>query len=1411
MDEDAVTRGVKRKLLFSPASSPAPSPILKQKHPYLANKNRNNGVGDTMRLKKGQAVYVYSEDEAWKEAVVREVDSQEDLVTVAMMEDSEQVTSFHVDDVLFCWENDAIEVNNLTHVNPVHEATILSCLHKRFEVGIYYTNAGNTVVAVNPYKDVSHLYTMEQIQAYHSREQGLLPHIYPVAENAYISLVRELGHVNQSIVISGESGAGKTVSAKHLLRYLTIIANPVIESWSLDDKGFQIEQRVVDSNPILEAFGNAATTRNDNSSRFGKFIQLQFLRSGQIQGGAIETYLLEKTRVMHQGERENNFHVFYQMTGLRAEPSDPDWMRDLQAEMADTTFVCVPCNQDCSENAELRETLDAMSRIGLSNDSQKDIFQILLAILYLGNLVFVNVSDDSSDLDGSLMSDQALEKSGQLLGLNPEHLKQTLLHRSLQAGGRRQSLCVKRISIAEARSRRDILAMLVYSRLFEWLVGFINSRIKAEVFDNVIGLLDIYGFEIFPTNSLEQLCINYANERLQQHYVAQFLKNLQMEYQEECLHWEPIDYNDNRPCVNLLDGRFSVFGLLNEEVYLNRKSDVEGLRDRLLQLSGQSQNCRRSPRLSRDRHSPSFLVQHYAGEVSYSVSDLVPKNKDDIPADLVSLLMASDNPFVHQLFASYTEPESPTGRKKKTVLTKFKSSLDNLMSSIEQSDVHYIRCLRPNMTNVPGVFQDPYVLQQLRACGTIESVNICRKGYPARMPYWSFMQRYSLVLRPEYRLVVDAGDCVDGGGGDKDDDGEEKEDVCDPLDTLLQQQLDFPVSPPATPTPRKKQRLRSGVTRQDQVRRVCFTILRSMSSSEEVDMQRQFGRSKLFLTEQQLEELECARLAVLHHSATCLQSAWRALVCRRHYTQLLAARTIHRAWTVHRARQRFLRLRQAATVFQRAWVAVRTRRDFLALKQAAILVQRAWAVVRTRRDFLTVKWAAMVIQRAWMTLKTRRNFVAMKQAAMVIQRAWMTLKTRRNFVAMKQAAMVIQRACVMLRTRRDFLAMKQAAVVIQRAWVVVKTRRDFLAMNQAAVVIQRAWVVVRTRRDFLAVKRAAVVIQRAWVTVKIRRDFIALRRAAMVVQGARRAELTRRCYVRVRQGAVAVQGAWRAVQLRRDFVGLRRASVVIQRAWLTRRTRGQFLRMREAAIILQRGAREWLQRSHDEHQDFGSKAKNVTLILQPLHPADDIPSALLQQPLKPAENRARTLHLLNPDEEGTAQQLDIALHRLDSSLQPVCPSLQGLPDLKEVAPDLQPVCPSSQDVSDSKEPVPACDGNLSDDSGVMVHEPVQVQRPAGRKGARLGRKEREALEVELQKWRKLAASLKAWPRLQGMHVGDGVVTRQRVPKSGVRFHTRASVLRYGHMINRRDLPSGLMDVLTELPSGGHTLGSSVDP
>ncbi|RUS82402.1 hypothetical protein EGW08_009854 [Elysia chlorotica] len=984
----------------------------------------------------GQLVYKRDDQHGWVPATV--VGICEGTV-ILELHDGQRIKQKPSSLLLQCEHCDLAKISNLTEVTPINEATVvimcsilcqlikltypipyypkpcltismcpvLECLDRRFAADRFYSLAGSTVIAVNPFKDASELYTMASIWEYDSRKnkQSVEPHVYVVADEAYTRMKRRLGWVNQSIVVSGESGAGKTVSAKHLLRYLTIVSTPE-GGIDLDTSvpASVIERRVLDSNPLLEAFGNAATPRNDNSSRFGKFIQLQFHRNGTILGGVIQTYLLEKTRVVHQRQGENNFHIFYQLLALQEERQVPDFLAPIKAEIQASRLECSLLPQDQSHS--LTTTLNAMSEIGIGAASQT-----LLAILHLTTLKFLPERDGESsgysedqgseeDRQRLIETVRAKEESARLLGVCSQRLHHSLLNRSIVSGdnshsGTRRSVFQKPVMVAEAESRRDCLAMLLYSRLFDWLVAFINHQIKVESFDHSIGLLDIYGFEAFEENSLEQLCINYANERLQQHYVTHFLRDLQREYESEGIVWTSIPYTDNKLCVDALDGSTGVFGVLNE---------------------------------------------------------------DHIPPELISLLHSSSNGFVLQLFADCQSPSPETkashvvkSHRKKTVLTSFKSSLDSLLASLAQSDVHYIRCIKPNPHGQPdefdrafvlqqlracGIIQtvdicrrgypassldsllaslaqsdvhyircikpNPYgqpdqfdrafVLQQLRACGIIQTVDICRRGYPARMTYKDFVRRYKVFTRMKKDLdkilssqpnPTPCGDSAETNKENLRNDGESFTATVERHISKLE----------------KTSNVLREMENQQHLQRRCASILETMFEARLlVGVEVQFGHSKIFLSQVQVEHLEEARSRAVHLVVCRAQACWRGFSQRRKHRHMCrAARVIQTAWRAHCERRRFQAMYEAALIIQTAWRAHCEKRLFQSMCQAARVIQAVWRAHCEKRRFRAMCQAVLVIQRSWSRHRLRRSLGSLSRASRTVKRSLLKWVRRGRF------------------------------------------------------------------------------------------------------------------------------------------------------------------------------------------------------------------------------------------------------------------------------------------------------------------------------------------------------------------------------------------------------------------------------
>uniref|UniRef100_A0A3B5LHJ4 Myosin XIX n=1 Tax=Xiphophorus couchianus TaxID=32473 RepID=A0A3B5LHJ4_9TELE len=622
--------------------------------------------------------------------------------------------------------------DDLTKVNPVTPATVLKCLQARYSLKVFYTHAGCTLVALNPFQAIPDLYSVDVMKEYHyaTQPQEFKPHIFIVAEEAYRNVQGQLEPVNQSLVVSGESGAGKTWTSRCLMKYYATVAASA-QAVSSQDAVERIERRVLDSNPLMEAFGNACTLRNNNSSRFGKYIQLQMNRAQLLVGASVQTYLLEKTRVACQPANERNFHIFYQMMKGATDEQRTDWKMP-----QDQCFVWLPnCENQIEEDGFL-ETAEAMVHLGIDAERQRQIFRVLAGILQLGNVSFCSSTNESQPCD----LDQVSEGTGELLGVPAEELCRCLRVRTLKAG--KQNV-LKPCSQAECGVRRDCLAKVIYGQLFEWLVTFINSCICADQskWCNFIGVLDVYGFECFQINNLEQLCINYANEKLQQHFVAHYLRAQQEEYVSEGLEWSFIKYQDNQSCLDLLEGSpISVFSLLNEESRLNRASDSTALRGRLEKELGGNDN------ICWDKFSkvPHFTVAHYAGKVSYQLEGMVEKNKDPVPPELIGLLEKSDNLLLHEIFSDKeTEIPHSKGLSRVTVISKFKNSLENLMKLLLTTAPHYTRCIKPNSDCRPLTFKNREVILQLEACGIVETIHISAAGFPIRCSF----PPHTLVVR----------------------------------------------------------------------------------------------------------------------------------------------------------------------------------------------------------------------------------------------------------------------------------------------------------------------------------------------------------------------------------------------------------------------------------------------------------------------------------------------------------------------------------------------------------------------------------------------------------------------------------------------------------------------------------------
>lgn len=623
-------------------------------------------------------------------------------------------------------------VEDMIALGDLHEAGILRNLYIRYLNNNIYTYTGSILVAINPYQ-VLPIYTAEQIMQYREKKIGELPpHIFAIADNAYYNMQR-YAH-DQCVIISGESGAGKTESTKLVLQFLAAISGQ--HSW--------IEQQILEANPILEAFGNAKTIRNDNSSRFGKYIDILFNESGAIEGARIEQYLLEKSRLVNQAHGERNYHIFYCMlAGLSAKEKASLELGDAVSYTYLTQGKELHClgRNDAEEFINIRS---AMKVLVFSDSEISDIMKILAALLHLGNVRYT--ATEKQNMEVAMIQDWTeLKIVSRLLNLDPNALHRALTTKTLYTRGEAVTSSLNRASALDVR---DAFVKGIYGRLFIWLVDTINKAIykpKNVVSDKwqSIGVLDIFGFELFDKNSFEQLCINYANENLQQFFVQHIFKLEQAEYDSESIKWQHIQFVDNRDILELVATKpMNIIALIDEESKFPKGTDQT-----LLQKLHSTHKANRNYLMPKSETVMMFGINHFAGVVYYNIHGFLDKNRDSFSNDLMEIIFESKNTFVTGLFSK--EPGGSSGTdtvKKSTLSAQFKKSLEMLMATLSACQPFFVRCVKPNEFKKPSLFDRELCTRQLRYSGMMETIRIRRAGYPIRHKFKDFVDRYRLLV-----------------------------------------------------------------------------------------------------------------------------------------------------------------------------------------------------------------------------------------------------------------------------------------------------------------------------------------------------------------------------------------------------------------------------------------------------------------------------------------------------------------------------------------------------------------------------------------------------------------------------------------------------------------------------------------
>uniref|UniRef100_A0A8V0ZRZ9 Myosin IE n=1 Tax=Gallus gallus TaxID=9031 RepID=A0A8V0ZRZ9_CHICK len=621
-------------------------------------------------------------------------------------------------------------VDDMVLLSKITEDSIVENLKKRYMDDYIFTYIGSVLISVNPFKQMPY-FGEKEIEMYQGAAQyENPPHIYALADSMYRNMI--IDRENQCVIISGESGAGKTVAAKYIMSYISKISGggPKVQ---------HVKDIILQSNPLLEAFGNAKTVRNNNSSRFGKYFEIQFSPGGEPDGGKISNFLLEKSRVVMRNPGERSFHIFYQLI----EGASSEQKSSLGITSMDYYYYLSLSGSykvdDINDKSDFQETLHAMSVIGIFAEEQTLVLQIVAGILHLGNISFKEVGNYAA-----VESEEFLAFPAFLLGINQDRLKEKLTSRQMDSkwGGKSESINVT-LNVEQACYTRDALAKALHARVFDYLVDSINKAMEKDHEEYNIGVLDIYGFEIFQKNGFEQFCINFVNEKLQQIFIELTLKAEQEEYVQEGIRWTPIDYFNNKIVCDLIENKVNPPGIMSilDDVCATMHAVGEGADQTLLQ--------KLQMQIGTHEHFNSwnqgFIIHHYAGKVSYDMDGFCERNRDVLFMDLIELMQSSDLPFIKALFPENLQVDKK-GRPT-TAGSKIKKQANDLVGTLMKCTPHYIRCIKPNETKKPRDWEESRVKHQVEYLGLKENIRVRRAGYAYRRVFKKFLQRYAILTK----------------------------------------------------------------------------------------------------------------------------------------------------------------------------------------------------------------------------------------------------------------------------------------------------------------------------------------------------------------------------------------------------------------------------------------------------------------------------------------------------------------------------------------------------------------------------------------------------------------------------------------------------------------------------------------
>ncbi|KAK2833007.1 hypothetical protein Q5P01_016896 [Channa striata] len=716
--------------------------------PYLRKSERERIAAQNMPFDAKTAVFAPDAKQEYVKGKIISQDGSKVIVETAL---GKIITVLHVDDLRPMNPPKFDKIEDMALLTHLHEPAVLFNLKERYAAWMIYTYSGLFCVTVNPYKWLP-VYSPQVVAGYRGKKrQEAPPHIFSISDNAYQYMLTD--RENQSILITGESGAGKTVNTKRVIQYFATIASIGDSSKKeqlLGRAQGTLEDQIIQANPLLEAFGNAKTVRNDNSSRFGKFIRIHFGTKGKLASADIQTYLLEKSRVTFQLPAERSYHIFYQI--LSNKKPDLIDMLLITTNPYDYPFISqgeisVPSINDTEE---LIATDSALDILAFNTEEKMGIYKLTGAVMHNGNMKFKQKQrEEQAEPDGTEVAD----KVAYLMGLNSADLLKALCFPRVKVGN---EYVTKGQTPQQVNNAIGALSKAVYEKLFIWMVTRINQQLDTKLpRQHFIGVLDIAGFEIFEINSLEQLCINFTNEKLQQFFNHHMFVLEQEEYKKEGIAWEFIDFGmDLAACIELIEKPMGIFSILEEECMFPKATD-SSFKNKLYDQHLGKNSIFQKPKPSKAKTEAHFSLMHYAGTVDYNISGWLEKNKDPLNDTVAQLYQKASLKLLSQLFATYTSADASGNGKKKgfkrkgssfqTVSALFRENLNKLMANLRSTHPHFVRCIIPNETKTPGSMDHHLVLHQLRCNGVLEGIRICRKGFPSRILYGDFRQRYRIL------------------------------------------------------------------------------------------------------------------------------------------------------------------------------------------------------------------------------------------------------------------------------------------------------------------------------------------------------------------------------------------------------------------------------------------------------------------------------------------------------------------------------------------------------------------------------------------------------------------------------------------------------------------------------------------